>query len=309
MALESFPPLVLVSARFLISGSLLLAATRIGGARLPCRRELLISAFTGFLTLGIGNGCLTLAEQWIPSGLAALIITVSPFWMVGIEALMPRGERLHAAGVLGLVVGCIGAAVLVAPDVLGAQAGGATLRGFLLLQLGSAAWAFGSIYQRRHVTRSHPIVASAIQQFAAGVAFLAPALLVKETPVAWGFRGAAALLYLVVFGSIVGYSAYLYALKHLRVAVVSLYSYVNPVVAVFLGWLVYREPFGLRQALAMGIIFAGVGLVKAYAPPGRPSVPAEDARAQRAAERGDEREHKKAEDEGEEEISRTAQDF
>jgi len=269
MALESFPPMVLVSGRFIASGGILLAAAWVARARLPRGRDLAISAFTGFLILGIGNACLTVAELWIPSGLAALIISVSPFWMVGIEALMPGGERLHRLGVAGLLVGMAGAGLLVSADISGASFGGNLVRGFLLLQLGCASWSFGSIYQRRQATPAHPIVTGAVQQLAAGLAFLPAALLAPAHPVRWSFRGVAALIYLIIFGSIVGYSAYVYALAHLRVAVVSIYPYVNPVVAVFLGWLFYREPFGWREAAAMAIIFAGVLLVKRSAPGGR----------------------------------------
>src|SRR5437588_158615 len=169
MSLESFPPFVLVATRFLLSGSILLAAARMRGARLPRGKELWQAAFSGVLILSIGNGCLTFAELWIPSGLAGLIVTLSPFWLVGVEALM-GGERLHAS---------------------------------------------------------------------------------------------------TIFGSIVGYSSYAYALDRLPVAVVSIYPYVNSVVAVALGWLFYREPFGRREALAMLVIFAGVALVKWQSGKGR----------------------------------------
>jgi len=270
MALESFPPLLLVSLRFVLSGAILLGPAKLAGAHLPKGRDLIISALTGLLILGVGNACLTYAELWIPSGMAALIISVSPFWMVGIEALMPGGERLHAPGIAGMLVGSAGAALLVSSDLSRQSLGGGVLKGFLVLQLGCAGWSFGSIYQRRQITPAHPVVTGAIQQLAAGLAFLPAALLVREHPVVWSFRGVAAILYLVVFGSIVGYSAYIYALSHLPVAVVSIYSYINPVVAVFLGWLFYREPFGLREALAMAIIFAGVAVVKTFSPK-RPS--------------------------------------
>jgi drug/metabolite transporter (DMT)-like permease len=273
MALESFPPMVLVSARFTVSGAVMLLAAWLWRARLPQGRDLALSAFTGFLVLGVGNACLTVAELWIPSGLAALIITVSPFWMVGIEALMLGGERLHRGGVVGMLVGLAGAALLLSSDVAGTSFGGGLLRGFLLLQLGNASWSFGSLYQRRQPTPSHPIVTGAVQQLAAGLAFLPAALLVPAHPVRWSFRGSAALVYLIIFGSIVGYSAYVYALSHLSVAVVSIYPYVNPVVAVFLGWLFYREPFGPREAAAMAVIFGGVVLVKRAAPGARPAAP------------------------------------
>ncbi len=309
MALESFPPLALVSLRFVISGGLLLAVALAAGVPIPRGRPLAVSALAGVLILGIGNCCLTIAELWIPSGLAALMITVSPFWMVGLESLMPGGERLRAPTVLGMLVGLAGSALLVAPDLSGSATGGKLLQGFLLLQLGCVSWSFGSIYQRRHSAPAHPLAASALQQLAAGLAFAPLAWLIPEAPIRWNFRGAAAIAYLVIFGSIVGYSAYIYALRRLPVALVSIHSYVNPVVAVILGWLFYREPFSLREGFAMAIIFAGVALVKLSSPREGASIPVEDARAQRSAQRGREREGQEAYQQREQEVSRVSQDL
>ncbi len=261
MALESFPPSALVSIRFLLSGALMLLAAVLMKTPLPRGAELRRTALTGVIILGIGNGCLTLAETWIPSGLAALIITISPFWMLGLDAVMPPRVRLHAPTLAGMAVGLTGAALLVGP---GAWAGGASsniVKGFLILQLGCFSWSFGSLLQRKSETRANPIVNGAVQQLAAGLAFLVPALM-SSTPIHWSGRGLGALFYLVVFGSIVGYSSYVYALEHLPVAVVSIYNYVNPVVAVTLGWIFYREPFGVREAVAMAVIFLGVAMVK-----------------------------------------------
>lgn len=261
MALESFPPLALVCIRYTISGSILLAAAFFSKAHVPGGRELLFTALFGVIILGIGNGCLAFAETLIPSGTAAMFITTSPFWMVGIEALL-GGERLHGPNILGMLVGFSGTLLLVAPNVIAHGLGGPVLKAFLMLQLGCLAWSFGSISQRRYETRAHPIVGGAVQQLATGLVFLAPAIFVKSDPVRLTTRGVSALIYLVIFGSIVGYSAYVYALDRLPVSVVSLYNYVNPIVAVFLGWLIYREPVGWRELVAMLIIFAGVALVK-----------------------------------------------
>ena len=262
MALETFPPLVLVSTRFILSGSILIAAALARGARLPRGRDLLIAALSGILILGIGSGCLTFAELLIPSGLAALISTLSPFWLVGIEAAMPGGERLHAPTIFGMIVGFGGVALLLSGEVGAGVFGHAAWSGFLLLQVGMVAWSGGSLYQRRQRADAHPIVVGAVQQLFSGLAVLPLAVVSGNHHVTWSTRGVAALFYLVTFGSIVGYSAYAYALDRLPVAVVSVYPYVNSVVAVALGWLFYREPFGAREAAAMLVIFAGVGLVK-----------------------------------------------
>jgi drug/metabolite transporter (DMT)-like permease len=267
MALESFPPLLVVCSRFMLSGALMLAAIALRGEKLPRGRDLRAALFSGVLVLGIGNGGLVFAEQWVPSGLACLIITFSPFWMVGIEALLPGGEPLHLPAILGMLVGLGGAALLFAPEMQGHTFRPGLLNGFLILQLGMATWAFGSLYQRRRVTGTHPIVIGAVQQLAAGLVFLPFVFIFHATPMHWSLRGAGAVLYLVLFGSIVGYSAYIFALDRLPVAVVSIYPYVNSVVAVTLGWLFYRERFGVREGVAMAIIFAGVYVVKRYSKP------------------------------------------
>jgi len=264
MSLESFPPLLLVCARYTISGSLLLLFALARGIYLPRGRELLAACFSGFLILGIGNGALVFAEVIIPSGIAGLIITISPFWLVGAEALLPGGARLHAPTIGGMVVGLAGASLLFTPDLGPHAIDRNLLHGFLMLQVGMASWSFGSILQRRQAGQAHPVIAGGVQQLAAGLILAPFALLIREHPVHWSARGVAALLYLVFFGSLVGYSAYVYAMDRLPVAIVSIYPYVNAVVAVTLGWLFYREPFGLRVAAAMAVIFAGVAVVKRY---------------------------------------------
>lgn len=264
MALETFPPLMLVSVRYTISGSLMLLFALARGMYLPRGRELAAACFSGFLTLGIGNGALAFAEVLIPSGIAGLIITISPFWMVGAEALLPGGERLHAPTIGGMAVGLLGAALLFTPDPGPHAIDRNLLNGFLLLQFGMAGWSFGSIFQRRQAGKAHPVIAAGVQQLAAGLILAPFAILIREHPVHWSARGVTALFYLVFFGSLVGYSAYAYALDRLPVAIVSIYPYVNAVVAVGLGWLFYREPFGWKEAGAMLIIFAGVAIVKRY---------------------------------------------
>ena len=265
MSIEAIPPIVLVSGRFIASGALMLAVALAVRARLPRGRELWATALNGVVILGVGNTCLSIAELWIPSGMAALIITVSPFWMVGLDALMPGGSRLRMPTVAGILVGGAGAVLLMAPQAMNVHAGERLWPAFLLLQLANFSWCFGSLRQLRLPTKAGPIVNGAVQQLAAGLACLPFALFHSGPPVVWQPRAFVAALYLVVFGSIVGYSAYVYALAHLPVALVSLYTYVNPIVAVFLGWLFYREPFGRIELAGMAIIFVGVAIVKHYA--------------------------------------------
>jgi drug/metabolite transporter (DMT)-like permease len=265
MSLETFAPLQLVSIRYVLSGGIMLLFALARGLPVPRGRELAAVCFSGFLTLGIGNGALVFAETIIPSGIAGLIVTISPFWMVGFEALLPGGERLHAPTIGGMAVGLLGASLLFTPDAGTPHAiDHNLLNGFLLLQIGMAGWSFGSIYQRRQSGKAHPVIAGGMQQLAAGLILAPFALAVPQHPIHWTLRGVTALFYLVIFGSIVGYSAYVYSLDRLPVAIVSVYPYVNAVVAVGLGWVFYRERFGLKEAIAMTIIFASVGVVKRY---------------------------------------------
>lgn len=255
---------MLVSVRYILSGAVLLGAALAARAHLPSGRELVLTAAFGVIIIGIGNGCLAFAELLIPSGLAALFVTTSPFWMVGVEALVPGGDRLHGPTIAGMLVGLTGTLLLVAPSALQNGFKGPVLKGFLTLQLGCCGWAIGSILQRRHTTQAHPVVSGAVQQLATGLVFLIPAFVMKSEPVHWNMRGIAAVIYLVTFGSIIGYSAYIYALSELPVSVVSIYNYVNPIIAVMLGWLFYREQIGVRELGAMVVIFAGVTIVKKY---------------------------------------------
>ena len=264
MALETFPPQVLVAVRYTISGSVMLLFALTRGLQLPRGRELFHACCSGLLVLGIGNGALVFAEVIIPSGIAGLIITMSPFWMVAAEAMLPGGERLHGPTLGGMAVGLAGASLLFLPDLGAGTIDYNLLNGFLILQIGMAAWCFGSIYQRRKSGKAHPVIAGGIQQLAAGIILLPFALLLPHAPVHWSVRGVSALFYLVIFGSLVGYSAYVYAMDRLPVAIVSIYPYVNAIVAVALGWLFYRERFGLLEAVAMIVIFGSVAMVKRY---------------------------------------------
>jgi len=264
MALESFPPMLLVCVRYVISGAIMLVFSRARGMYLPKGKELAWACFSGLLTLGVGNGMLVAAEVLIPSGIAGLITTISPFWMVGVEALLPGGDRLHAPTIAGMAVGLAGAALLFTPDPGAGAINHKLIAGFLLLQIGTAGWSFGSIIQRRKAGKAHPVIAGGVQQMAAGLAMIPVALASGNLTVHWSTRGVSAIVYLIVFGSLVGYSAYVYAMDKLPVAIVSVYPYVNAVVAVALGWLFYREPLGWRETGAMLIIFAGVAVVKRY---------------------------------------------
>lgn len=262
IAVESLPPATLMCVRYLLSGGAMLIGSFVIGARLPRGRELWVTALCGILTIGIGTGTLAYVEQWTPSGLSALFVTTSPFWLTATEAVMPGGEALHAPTIRALLVGGAGSVLLLTDgNALGATGGRSLVTAFLLLQAGSVSWAAGSIIQRRMSSPTHPFVSAAIQQLATGIAYLTPALF-QVHQAHWTNRAVGATLYLAVFGGIIGYSSYVFAMNRLPVAMASIYTYINPIVAVLLGGMFYSESFTRREAIAMVVIFAGVWLVK-----------------------------------------------
>jgi drug/metabolite transporter (DMT)-like permease len=263
IALESFPPMLLMGGRFFSAGLITLIVAALLKAKLPSKREFALTSFHGVITLGLGIGTLAFSEQWIPSGLAAMLTTTTPFWMIAVEALFPGGERPNLPTIGGMIVGLAGTFLLVTPGAIQERFGGAVFVSFLILQVGCGGFALGSILERQHATSTHPIVNGAVQELATGFVFLVPALVLHE-PVKWTLKGLLAVLYLIVFGGIVGYSAYLYAMKHLPVSLVSIYTYVNPVVAVVVGSLLYRERFDAAEIAAMIVVFIGVAIVKRF---------------------------------------------
>ena len=275
MALESFPPLILMASRFLLSGSILLLWAWHKGLAFPTGAALLRTSCVGLMLLGVANTCLTYSETLIPSGLAALFLTTAPFWLVGLEALVPGGDKLTWATTIGLAIGLCGTALLVVPGSGDLAMSAAVGTGFIILQVGSFFWNAGSILQRRWKTDTHPVLTGAIQQMAVGLVCLVFALAVPQKPIHWTSNGVAGVAWLVTFGSIVAYSAYIYALETLPISLVSIYTYINPVVAVSLGSLFYDEPFGFKELTAMLVIFLGVGVVKRFSHPSQtPSPPA-----------------------------------
>ena len=286
IALDSFSPALLVCLRNLISGTITLSVAAMIGAQLPRGRDLWITAGYGLMVIGVGNGTLAIVEQWIPTGITSLFVTTAPFWFVGIDALLAGGEKLHGPTIRGLLLGFVGVFLLIAPDAWTALTqhtlvgGGAVVLAFLLLQVSGASWALGSLLQRNRQLRAHPFVIGGVQQLSTGLALLIPSIF--QLPSAhWTARGMGAIVYLAIFGGIVGYSCYALVISRLPLAIASIYTYINPVVAVFLGWWVYRERFGLREAGAMAVIFAGVAMVRRAA-----SLPVQNLRADRAAESG-----------------------
>jgi drug/metabolite transporter (DMT)-like permease len=264
VGLETLPPTLFAALRFVIAGGVLFfVMSRQRNARLPIGREWLDLCVVGLTLLGVGTGAVVWAEQWVPSGMAALLVATSPFWVAGLERLRKGGERVGLRGLAGMLVGFGGLALLVAPQLFGAEVDGRFILGVLIIQVGCFSWSAGSVYAKRRPTGVSPLMAAAVQMLWAGAALTLLGTLAGE----WGAmsfspRSAGALIYLVVFGSLVAYSAYTYAMQKLPLSFVSTYSYFNPLVALVLGWLVLNESLGWREAASASVILLGVALVK-----------------------------------------------
>ena len=265
ISLESMPPALMGGLRWTIAGSLLAAFVMARGDRLPDRSRWPGIALMAFLLLGLGNGGVVFAEQWVSSGLAAVLVATSPFWMAAVEACLRDGERLTRSAGIGLVVGFAGILVLVWPELSLSAAGSRQfLIGVIALQVASFGWALGSAYSRRHAREDNVLGTTALQMLAGGAMMVAAGTLRGEwAQLFFTARTASALVYLSTLGAIGGFVAYTYALRHLPVSFVSLYAYINPVIAVALGVLVLGEPFNRRIAIAAALVLAGVAIVRA----------------------------------------------
>lgn len=263
IALETIPPTLLGGLRFLVAGLLLCLFVIVRGGGLPPLREWPRQAGLGALLLGIGNGGVVWSELWIPSGIAAVGVAAVPFWMAGTEAVL-RGDRISASAVMGLAVGFSGMLLLIWPSLFVADVRAPRFAlGVLLVQVACFAWAVGSSLSKRTTSATSIVAASALQQLFAGILLTAVGASLGEwTELALTPRTLAAQLYLIAFGSLAAYSAYLYALEHLPIATVSLYAYINPIIAVLLGALFAGEPLTPRIAAAAALVLAGVTIVR-----------------------------------------------
>ncbi len=284
IALDTVPPALLGGLRFATAGVILLTTLAARGAVLPSRRSWPVLALLGGLLIGAGNGGVVWGEQYVPSGLAAVVVASGPFWIVAVEALLPRGERITAGAFAGLLVGFSGIVVLVWHDLV---AGGAAAAQFLVglgaLQFACLGWAIGSSWSKRHSVHEDPLVVAAAEMLTGGLVMVALGTVRGEwTALHFTARTAGAMAYLVVAGSLVGFASYVYALKHLPVSFVSLYAYINPVIAVALGGLLLGERIDLRMLAGSAVIFVGLAIVRWSSRSG-PKTPRRPVRACAAA--------------------------
>ena len=264
VGIESFPPLLLAGTRHLLTGLVLYLILRWKSGVRPTAAHWRTAAITGVLLLFVGNGGVCVAEKTVPSGIAALLVATVSLWMVLVDWLRPGGTRPVARVIAGLIIGFGGLALLVGPKNLGGSAR-VDPAGVAILVVASLAWASGSVYSKHAPSVSSPLLGAAMQSFSGGVALWIAGLITGEVRTlhwsAISARSWFALAYLIAFGSMIGFTAYVYILKKSTATRVATYAFVNPVVALFLGWLLLGEPITLRTGIAAAVILTSVVLV------------------------------------------------
>jgi drug/metabolite transporter (DMT)-like permease len=264
-AIETLPPFLMAGARFLIAGAVLYAWSRwIARAEAPTRAHWRSAGIVGLALLLGGNGLVVWSQFRIPSGVAALLVGAVPCCMVIIDWLRPGGSRPSAQVVLGLVLGIAGLFFLIGPDSL-MGGGRIDLLGTAVIMIGCFSWAAGSIYSRHGTLPRSPFLSTAMQMLVGGAGLLVVGMLHGELAGidASGFsaRSIGGWAYLIVFGSIVAFTAYVWLLRVSTPARVSTYAYVNPIVAVLLGWALADEALTVRMLIAAAVIVSGVALI------------------------------------------------
>jgi drug/metabolite transporter (DMT)-like permease len=263
-AVETIPPFLMAGARFLVSGGLLYLWSRYRGAPKPTRihwRNAFVAG--GFLLLG-GNGAVVWAEQYVPSGLTALLVSILPFWLVIIEWVRAPRQRPKAAVLIGLILGFIGIIVLVGRGNVGGD-GDVRPIGAVVLILGSLSWAIGSFWSRDAQLPTSGLLTTGMEMLGGGVLLVIVGLLTGELS---GFdihhvsrASAIGLVYLITFGSLLGFTSYIWLLDKVSPARLGTYAYVNPIVAVVLGWAIAGEKLSMRTGVAAAIVICAVALI------------------------------------------------
>ncbi|MGD9902989.1 MAG: EamA family transporter [Vicinamibacterales bacterium] len=263
VSLETVPVLLVAGLRWMAAGVLLSAIVLARGRRLPPPRQWGSLLLLGFLMNLVGNGFVVWAEQYVASGLAAVVIATVPFWSLGFEAVVPPRQPVTRRAVTGLLIGSFGVVVLVWPAlVTGGGSGRNFVLGVLALQVACAGWALGTSYAKRHAPGDDPLGAVALQMTFSGIMLLVLASANGEwAALHFSVRSLAAMAYLTIVGSLVAYTAYIYAVRHLPVSTVSLYAYINPLIAVLLGAALLGEPLSARIAVASTMVLAGMAIV------------------------------------------------
>ena len=276
---ETIPPFLMAGLRFATAGSIMYFWARKSGAKVPTKIEWRSTAIIGVSLLCIGNGGLTWSEQRVPSGIAALLVAIVPLWMVLLDWLGHNGKRPGKLVITGLGLGFIGVIILIGPDQL-LDHKSIDLAGVGAILVASFSWAYGSLYSRKAQIPSSQVMATAMEMITGGVALFLVSLFSGEMrsfdPGAVTLRSWLSLGYLFLFGSIIGFSAYSWLLRNTTASRVSTYAYVNPVIAIFLGWLIAGEQLNSHVFIAAGVIVLAVIMIITSQSKKKQAAPAKD---------------------------------
>lgn len=262
IGVETFPPMLFAGFRWIIAGSIFIVILKLYGKQLPKKEDLIHIAIVGIALLGFGNGLVVVGEQYIESGLAALLITTVPFWMVGVESFLPKGPKLNWMVISGLIIGSLGVGLIFGGD-LKYIFETKYLIGVLSILGAVLSWSLGSVYSKYKKVSVHPLMSASVQMLIVGtLQIILGTVLGEFNGLHLTQSGLISLAYLIVLGSIFGYGSYIYAIEHLPLSLVSTYAYVNPIIALILGWIFLDEQLSIFILLASIVIIAGVVLVK-----------------------------------------------
>ena len=262
VGVADLPPMLFAGLRWIFAGTIFIFYLRIKGVKLPSKKHLIPITVVGILLLGFGNGLVVVGEQWVNSGLAALLITTVPFWMVGLESLLPQGRKINLLIFTGMIAGLAGVTLIFGShweELLDPS----YLIGILAILGADVAWSAGSVYSKYKKINLNPLMGAAVQMLIAGFALTILGIILGETSrINFTQDGLLAFAYLTLVGSIFGYGSYIYSIAHLPLSLVSTYAYINPVIALFLGWLILDERLDFIILIAAVIIIIGVLLVR-----------------------------------------------
>ena len=267
LAIQSIPPLLMAGARFLLAGAILYAGARLSGASSSSPVEWRTALIVGACLLLGGNGGVTLSEQYVPSGIAALLVATVPIYIAVLSWLFGMAKRPSAITWTGLAGGFIGVGLLIGPALHSATPGGSSRAwiGMVILLCSSLIWSAGSLYSRTAKNAPSPFLAAGQQMLCGGALMLIAGLAAGELrhfdPHRITAQSLGAFVYLVLIGGIIGYASYAYLLRYCDPSKVATYAYINPIVAVLLGAMFAHETLSLRTVVAAGLIIGSVALV------------------------------------------------
>lgn len=261
IGVEDLPPFLFAGMRWTLAGFLIFFVHYLKGERFPSKRDVLISAISGILLIGLGNGFITVGEQWVPSGIASIFVTTVPFWVSGFEVVTKKQQRITLLGILGLVLGFVGASILFLNK--NELDGLSNIYGIITVLAGVISWSSGTIIVKYKPVNGNVFMNVSLQMIFAGLFQLIIGTVSGEwSGFSFTVNSFYAMIYLVIFGSFVGYNSYMYALKHLPISFVATYTYINPIIAVILGNIILDEKLNAIIFASLFFILLGVWFVR-----------------------------------------------